>query len=539
MSKQLARQAAGENGEELILAIDLGTSGPKVGLVDRRGRVIGSEFEPTLLHLLPGGGAEQDPQDWWRAIVSASRRLLGRQLVPLDKIAALGCTGQWSGSVAVGEDGRPLMNAIIWMDTRGVEAVRRLGQGPLQVAGFSLGKLLTWVRLTGGMPTGAGKDPIAHILYIKDAHPDIYRQTYKFLEPIDYLGLQLTGKYVASFDSIILHWLTDNRDAERIVYDDRLLAMSGIERSKLPDLLPPVGVLGGLTSRAAAELGLAEGLPVVVGAPDVHTAAVGAGAVEDYQAHLYIGTSSWLVCHLPMKKTNVFLGLASLPSAIPGRYLVVGEQESAGACLNYLRDQVFFPADELSHEEAPENVYQIFDRIVAGVPAGSQRLIFTPWLYGERAPVEDPYVRGGFFNQTLTTSRSHMLRAVYEGVAYNSRWLLESMEKFTGRRMDPIRMVGGGARSGIWCQICADVLDRTVLQVSDPIQANLAGVAFLAYLALGRMQVGDIPDWVQIEGTYQPSADNRGIYDELFAEYLQLYKSLKPIYARLNRHGRE
>ena len=144
-----------------------------------------------------------------------------------------------------------------------------------------------------------------------------------------------------------------------------------------------------------------------------------------------------------------------------------------------------------------------------------------------------------FFNQTLTTSRSHMLRAVYEGVAYNSRWLLESMEKFTGRRMDPIRMVGGGARSGIWCQICADVLDRTVLQVGDPIQANLAGVAFLAYLALGRMQVGDIPDWVQIEGTYQPSADNRGIYDELFAEYLQLYKSLKPIYARLNRHGRE
>ncbi len=539
MSDKTARGDLGHDGEGVILAIDLGTSGPKVGLVDMSGRVIGSEFEPTTLHLLPDGGAEQDPHDWWRAIVSAVRRLLDRRLVPMEEIAAIGCTGQWSGTVAVGSDGRPLMNAIIWMDTRGAGAVRRLGQGPLKVAGISLSKLLTWVRLTGGMPTGAGKDPIAHILYIKEKHPQIYQETYNFLEPIDYLGLKLTGRYAASFDSIILHWLTDNRDVVRISYDDRLLGMSGVERSKLPDLLPPVGVLGGLNSEAAAELALAEGLPVVIGAPDVHTAAIGAGAIEDYQAHLYIGTSSWMVCHLPVKKTDVFLGLASLPAAIPGRYLVVAEQESAGACLSYLRDQVFFPQDELSQGGAPEDIYEVFDRIVAGVPAGSQRLIFTPWLYGERAPVEDPHVRGGFFNQSLNTSRSHMLRAVYEGVAYNSRWLLESMEKFTGRRMDPIRMVGGGARSAIWCQICADVLDRSVLQVKDPLQANLVGVSFLARLALGQMAVGDIPDRVQVENTYQPTPDNRAVYDELFAEYLQLYKRLRPIYARLNRHGRE
>jgi xylulokinase len=427
------------------------------------------------------------------------------------------------------------MNAIIWMDTRGAHQVRQLGRGPLQVAGFSLGKLLTWVRLTGGMPTGSGKDPIAHILYIKENHPEIYRETYQFLEPIDFLGLRLTDKYAASFDSIILHWLTDNRDVNKVAYHERLLAMSGIDRHKLPDLYPPVGVLGELTSSIAEELGLKEGLPVVIAAPDVHSAAVGAGAVEDYQVHLYIGTSSWMVCHLPVKKTDVFLGMASLPSVIPGRYLVVAEQESAGACLNYLRDQVFFPQDELAAGLAPDDAYQIFDQIVTGVPAGSERLIFTPWLYGERAPIEDPYVRGGFFNQSLKTTRSHMLRAVYEGVAFNNRWLLESMEKFTGHRMEPVRMVGGGARSQIWCQICADVLNRTVLQVKNPIQANLAGVGFLAHLALGRMAVADIPDCVQIERTYQPDPGHRAIYDELFAEYLQLYKRLKPIYARLNR----
>ena len=519
----------------LILSIDLGTSGPKVGLVDECGRVICDEFEPVPIYLLPGGGAEQDPQDWWQAIVKATRRVLERCPVQPGEIIAIGCTGQWSGTVAVGNDGCPLMNAIIWMDTRGAANVRRLVDGPLKVSGYAIGKLLTWVRLTGGMPTGAGKDSIAHILFIKEEYPEIYKATNKFLEPIDYLGLVLTGNYAASYDSIILHWLTDNRDIRNVKYDERLQSLSGIDRQKLPELRPPVSVLGDLLPQAARELGLEHAVPVIIAAPDVHTAAVGAGAVEDYQAHLYIGTSSWLVCHLPEKRTDVNLGLASLPSAIPSKYLVIAEQECAGACLNYLRDQVFFPDDELSSGSKPEDAYALFDQIVSDVPAGSERLIFTPWLYGERAPVEDPYVRGGFINLTLKTNRRHMLRAVYEGVAYNSRWLLDALEKFTRRKLEPIRMVGGGAKSAVWCQICADVLNRTVLQVRDPIQANMSGVAFLAYLALGKMKVEDISACVQIEQEYRPDPNNRGIYEELFGEYVQLYKSLKPIYARLNR----
>ncbi|MGW8251857.1 MAG: FGGY family carbohydrate kinase, partial [Anaerolineales bacterium] len=264
MFSESARQSSERAADVLILAVDLGTSGPKVGLVDHCGQVVGSEFEPTPIHLLPGGGAEQSPGDWWTAVVAATRRLLDRQLVPLDKIAAVGCTGQWSGTVAVDREGRPLMNAIIWMDTRGAPQVQRLGRGALQLAGFSLGKLITWVRLTGGLPTGSGKDPIAHILYIKDHYPEVYRDTYQFLEPIDFLGLRLTGKYAASFDSIILHWLTDNRDVNRVAYHESLLEMSGIDPGKLPALQPPVGLLGGLTSQRAQELGLREGLPVVI-----------------------------------------------------------------------------------------------------------------------------------------------------------------------------------------------------------------------------------------------------------------------------------
>ena len=128
-----------------------------------------------------------------------------------------------------------------------------------------------------------------------------------------------------------------------------------------------------------------------------------------------------------------------------------------------------------------------------------------------------------------------MLRSVYEGVAYNSRWLLDALEKFTRRKLEPIRMVGGGAKSAVWCQICADVLNRTVLQVEDPIQANMSGVAFLAYLALGHMKVENIPRCVQIEQEYAPNPQHRAIYEELYREYVQLYKSLKPMYARLNR----
>jgi xylulokinase len=523
---------SGEN--RYILAIDLGTSGPKVGLVSVQGKVLEYEFEPTEFKLLPGGGAEQDPHDWWRAIVIATRRLLSRHAERVKEVIAIACTGQWSGTVAVGRGGDPLMNAIIWMDTRGAPYAKKLTSQGISIGGYSPGRLLSWIRITGGIPTGAGKDPIAHILFIKKNFPEVYQATYKFLEPIDYLGFRLTGETAASFDSIALHWLTDNRDIQNVRYHPKLLDWAEIEREKLPELRGFVDMLGRITPQAARELGLQDGVEVVMAAPDVHSAAVGSGAVEDYQAHIYIGTSSWMVFHMPGKKTNLSLNMASLPAAIPGKYIVIGEQECAGMCLTYLRDNVFFADDELPTGEKPANAYAVFDRIVANAPAGSQGVIFTPWLYGERAPVEDHLVRGGFFNQSLKTTRSHLLRAVYEGVAYNSRWLLGNMEKFTGQRLDSIRMVGGGAKSSIWCQIYADVFDRTVMQVGDPICANMLGAGLLACVALGYMKVGDIPSKVEIAKTFKPNSDNRKVYDELFSEFVQVYHRLKPIYARLN-----
>lgn len=519
----------------LILAIDLGTSGPKVALVTPTGRIIGSEIESTELILLPGHGAEQDPDEWWAAIRRAVRRLLARELAPVQDITGICCTSQWSGTVAVDRNGRHLTNALIWMDARGERYVQQITGGPVSFEGYGIDKAWKWVRRTGGIPTRSGKDSIAHILYLQHEHPNIYRETFKFLEPKDYLNLRLTGKYAASFDSITLHWVTDNRDINAIDYDPMLLRMAGLEREKLPDLKRAVDVLGPLLPEVASEFGLGPHVEVVMGTPDIHSAAVGSGAVKDYAAHLYVGTSSWLCCHVPFKKTDLLHNMASLPSAIPGRYLLINEQEISGGALNFLRDNIFFADDELETGGAPEDVFPRFDKLVETAPPGANGVIFAPWLHGERTPVDDSKVRGGFHNLSLVNTRADLIRAVYEGVALNARWLLVYVERFAKHRLDAINLVGGGARSDIWCQIYADILGRTIHQVADPIQVNARGAGLLGAVGLGYINVDEIDEQVEIAATYTPNPANRELYDTRFATFTDLYKQNRKLFAKLNK----
>ena len=527
----------GSRETDCTLAIDLGTSGPKVALVSVTGEVIACEIESTPVMLLPGGGAEQAPDDWWKAICTATRRLLTRPEVENRTIVGLCCTTQWSGTVAVDREGRPLGNAIIWMDSRGAPYVKRVTSGPVRLEGFGIDKLWTWVRLTGGIPGPSGKDPIAHILFLKHEKPEIYAATHKFLEPKDYLNFKLTGCYAASTDSIILHWVTDNRRIDRIDYHDGLLRMAGLDRATLPDLKRAVDILGPLLPESAEALGLPAGLPVVMGTPDLHSAAIGSGAVRDYEAHLYIGTSSWLTCHVPFKKTDLLHNMASIPSAIPGRYFIANEQETAGGCLAFLRDKILFPPGGESSAAEGRRSFAALETLAREIPAGSGGLIFTPWLYGERTPVEDRLVRGGFHNLSLEADRGTLVRAVMEGVAYNSRWLMTHVEKFINRKLAHIHMVGGGANSDLWCQICADVLNRTIHQVRDPVEANARGAGILAAVALGYGQFEDIAGGVAIANTYTPDPGRHRRYQALFQEFLQIYKKNRRIYARLNQNA--
>jgi len=520
-----------------VLTIDLGTSGPKVALFTVGGDFVDGDFTPVALKLLPDDGAEQSPDEWWRGIVGAAQRTMARGSVPAESVVAVAVTSQWSGTVPVDRDGVPLHDAIIWMDARGADDVKRAVGGPVRVQGYDPRKLRTLIKVTGGAPALSGKDPIAHILWLQRARPDVARSTWKYLEPKDWLNLKLTGRCAATHDSIVLHWLTDNRDPSRVEYHPSLLRMFGVDRAQLPDLVAASSVLGPLLEPVAGELGIAAGIPVVGGTPDLQSAAIGSGAVRDFEGHLYVGTSSWLTCHVPFKKTDLFHGVASLPSPLPGKYYVADEQEVAGATLNWLRDNVLFPGDALRDGPVPDDFYTRFDDVAATAPAGSNGVIFTPWLNGERTPVDDHRLRGGWHDLSLSTTRADLARGVLEGVAYNSRWLLACVERFTGRPFPSLNFIGGGAQSRLWCRIMADVLRRPIAQVEHPIRANARGAAALAALALGRTTVDEVGRNVRVAERFEPDPSTATTYDELYREFRAIHKHTKGIYARLHDNG--
>ncbi len=525
--------ATPSQGDRCVLAVDLGSGSAKVALVSKRGEVVASANRAIQTRQLPGGGAEQDPHAWWAAVIDASRDAIKASGLPPDRIIAIKCATQWAVTTPVDADGKVLHPAISWMDTRGGPHNRRLMSGPLKVAGYDPFRLWRWIRSTGGCPTQSGVDSLGHILFLKHERPDIYGRTYKFLEPMDYLNLRLTGKFAASYGTIFPYFLTDNRDPNRVDYDPVLLRLSGIDRAKLPDLVPVDAVLGTLRPDVADTLGLSPATRVLAGTCDGHAATVGAGTVGDYEGYFYVGTTSWLSCHVPWKKTDLRRLLLTMPSALPGRYMVMAEQGMAGRCLEFLKDNILFPEGP-GASPAPPDVYAILNREAARVPAGSDGLIFTPWINGVLVPAEDPTTRSAFFNQSWRTTRAHYVRAVMEGVAYNLRWLRGNVETFVGRRFEHLNFIGGAALSEVWCGIMADVLGCPVRQVADPRNANAVGAALTAFVALGEIRVEDIAGLVKIAAVHEPDPANRRVHDGQFDEFMAFYRRMKPIYRRLN-----
>jgi xylulokinase len=229
---------------------------------------------------------------------------------------------------------------------------------------------------------------------------------------------------------------------------------------------------------------------------------------------------------VPFKKTSVGTNIASIPSGIPGRYLVADEHETGGACLTWLLDNVLFAGDEAGPD--------LLNEMAATVPPGSNGVLFTPWLNGERSPVDDHTIRAGFHNLSLSNSRADLVRAVFEGVAFNSRWLLGAVEKFVGRRFDSLAFVGGGANSDLWAQMHADVMGRTVRQIADPVLANVRGAGLLTLMGLGRLRVEEIAPMVELRAEYHPEPGPQAVYDELASVFVELYERNKAIHRRLN-----
>ena len=504
-----------------VLAVDLGTGTAKAAVVGADGAVAGSAMRPVPTNSLVGGGVEQSPDRWWEAIIEASREALANAAIPATDVEGVACTAQWAVTAPVDGDGRTVADAISWMDSRGAPHVQALVGG--RVGGYRLSRLRRFIKLTAGVPVLSGNDGLGHVLYLRHEQPAIYAAADKLLEPADYLVMRLTGEMRATPGTMFPYWLVDNRDPARTDYDPGLLELCGVDRAKLPDLVAPGSIVGGLTQGAATTLGLVPGTPVLAGTTDLQSATVGAGAIASGEGYFSIGTTSWLSCHVPAKRSDIRHMLTTMPAALPGRYCVVAEQGMAGRCLEWLRETLVpVPYEEL-------------ESMAASVPAGSDGLLFLPWLGGVSVPVDDSATRSAFLNQSWRTTRAHHVRAVMEGIALNLRWLKPHVERFARTSFRELTFIGGAAQSDTWCQICADVLGVPVRRVAEPRLANAVGAALLAFAALGRVPEGELSGHVPTGRVFAPDPATTAVYDRSFEAFMGFYKAGRPVYRRLNR----
>ncbi len=517
-----------------VLAIDLGSGGIKTALVSNAGEVIAQAAEPVATHLLPGGGAEQDAEEWWNSARNTAKQVIRESNVSVDDIVAVACDSQWSVVVPVDRRGHPLMRAVHWLDSRGGPYNRRLIAGFPSFEGYGLLKLAKWIRATGLAPTRTGVDSLGHVLFIKHERPEIYAQTFKFLEPMDYLTSRFAGRITATQKTMAPFAIVDTRRPDVLSYSAPLLKLAGLEQDKFPELIPNNGVVGTLDLSVAKELGLNPATPVVAGVNDSNASAIGSGAVLDFDAIIYIGTSLYMTCHVPFKKTDLLHMMTSLPSPFAGRYMMFGEQGAGGKCVEFYLKNIVYPDDGFNTGPMPDDAYSRFGAVSSEAPAGSGGVIFLPWLNGSIVPCEDPHVRGGFMNLSLKTSRGHLTRAIMEGIAYNNRWTRAAAEKFIGRRIDSFRFSGGGALSDLWAQIHADVLGAEICQVDDPVNTTVRGAALLAFVSLGYRRVEDLSGLVKIKRVFAPNDANRKVYDNMYAQYHRLFKKNRRVFAALN-----
>ena len=503
------------NGDaEICLCVDLGTGGPKVALVTLDGDVLAHELHHVTTNFTPDGGAEQDPTEWWTIIVGASKRLLARPDVSADRVRAIAITGQYASTVPVDARGEPTGPCVTWLDSRGGPYSRRAVGGPVQ--GYNPKKVLAFIRRTGGAPATSGADPIGQILYLMNERPEVVAATRWFMEPVDYLTMRFTGVASATHASRLALWLTDNRDLRHFGYDERLLDLVGINADRFPPLLAFGAVVGTVTSTIANEVGLSPEAVVVAGIPDLHAAALGSGGTEMYQAHLALSTTSWISCPVPKKKTDVIHSIAAVPGLSNDSYLVIDNQETGAKALEWLRDVLAGSGNVMNYAE--------MTALAATSPPGARGVEFAPWLAGERSPVDDRRIRAGFANLSITTTTADLVRAVMEGVALNSAWLLGYVEKFAGQPLTPLRVLGGGAQSTLWCQIVADASARQVEQVPDPMVAQLRGAALLASVTLQRHRLKELSGLGPRGTLFTPDSAVAGLYAQRRGNVMSTYK---------------
>jgi len=505
-----------------VLAIDLGSTGVKVAVVDEAGTVRSSAGEVLPLLFTDDGGAEQDPHGWWDAIGRCARKAVGASGLDADDVTLVAVTSQYTSTVAVTADGAPLANVIMWMDQRGRRHHRSVADADT---------LPRWLEIHGMMPTG--NDDIGHIAFIRAEWPDVYAAAYAFVEPMDHIAARLTGVVTATQSTMFPMLSVDNRRWGLTEYSDELLAMSGLDPAKLPRLVPLGASRGDILASAAEHLGVSDRAVVTGATIDSVTSAVGTGAIDADGCGLIIGTTSVMATHLDAQRHDMEHGLTTAPSPLPGAYFLVAENGIGGKALDVFVNNIVHADDGLGLP-APADA---FERVLAAaqdVPAGANGLMFLPWLMGSLAPGFQRRARGGFVNLGLESTRADMARAVLEGVALNAAWLLPHFAALAERRYDEVTIGGGGASSSLWGQILADAFGVRVRRLAGSRTTNAHGAALLALAEAGQFALGELPSLLAIAEVHEPHAEASRTYRRLLPSFIDFHDRVAPFYDVLN-----
>ena len=530
-----------------VIAYDVGTTGVKTCLfsIGETIRLEASAQQGYDLYILPGGGAEQDAGQWWEAMCATTGKLFTNSPVRPEQVAGLSFCSQMQGLVLVDRYGRPVRRPMSYMDQRSGEELKKGIANGLQIAGANVGKLLTSLRLTGAVSSSV-KDPLWKYKWVEAHEPENFAKVWKWLDVKEYLILRCTGKAVMTRDSAYATFLYDTRKGHE-GWSDTLCRMFGVQKNHLPRLAEATEAVGGLTEGAAAELGLPAGTPVFGGGGDASLIGVGAGASALGSTHIYCGTSGWVSTVTDRQLVDVTAMIAAIVGARRGRYHYFAEMETAGKCLEWVKDHlaldeigIYLQKQDVAHsqEAVYTSLYDYMTETVKDVPPGSGGVLFTPWLHGNRCPFEDPSAAGMFFNIHLETGKTELISAVLEGVCFHLKWMLDCQDRKV-KTSDPVRFVGGGALSPVTCQRLADITGRTVEVVAEP--QNVGAVGAAAVMGVG---LGLIPDldaagaFIPVAARYVPDPERNRAYAPYYAVFKELYRSNQKNFRALNGLGK-
>jgi len=526
-----------------VIIYDFGTSSVKTCLfnIDSEIHLVSNSTAGYGLYISDDGGAQQDTEEWWEALCSTTRELFRKSEVKPEEINGIAFCSQMQGTVLIDKNGNALRSPMNYLDQKGVKEYQAcMGRGIIKVSGCSLYKLVRNLIVNYAASTSA-KDPVWKYKWVEDNEPEIFEKVYKWLDIGDYLVARCTDRIIRTADSAFATFLYDTRVGKE-GWNKGLLKMYGVNPDHMPDIIQCSDMVGGLTEKAAEDLGLVKGIPVFGGGGDTTFVNIGAGCTRPGDTHIYVGTSGWVSTFLNHQTVDIDAMITGVLSAKCGYFNYYAELETAGKCFEWVMDHltldeigVYLEKTKITDVESKYiSLYDYLSEEVSKVPPGANGVIFTPWLHGNRCPFEDSRAGGIFFNIRTNNGKRDMIRAVLEGIYYHLRWLLECEMKKV-KTSDTIRFVGGGALSPVTCQMLADITGHTIETVENPQEVGGVGTALVIAASIKGEDVLELSRrLVKVDRTYIPDTVNKEVYERNYRVFKRLYKTNSRSFKILN-----